>query len=91
MCIRDRLWDERRTTVAAHEILHRSGKKEKKHRQSVDAVAATLILQAVSYTHLDVYKRQIYCVLGTFRPNSHAFTLDRVMPSRFASAACERL
>ena len=39
------LWDERRTTVAAHEILHRSGKKEKKHRQSVDAVAATLILQ----------------------------------------------
>ena len=23
------LWDERRTTVAAHEILHRSGKKEK--------------------------------------------------------------
>mgnify|MGYP000364570747 CR=1 FL=1 len=41
------LWDERRTTVAAHEILHRSGKKEKKHRQSVDAVAATLILQAI--------------------------------------------
>ena len=39
------LWDERRTTVAAHEILHRSGKKEKKHRQNVDAVAATLILQ----------------------------------------------
>lgn len=41
------LWDERRTTVAAHEILHRSGKKEKKHRQSVDAVAATLILRAI--------------------------------------------
>ena len=39
------LWDERRTTVAAHEILHRAGKKEKKHRESVDAVAATLILQ----------------------------------------------
>ena len=39
------LWDERRTTVAAHEILHRSGRKEKKHRQNVDAVAATLILQ----------------------------------------------
>ncbi len=39
------LWDERRTTVAAHQILHASGKKMKKHRQSVDAVAATLILQ----------------------------------------------
>ena len=39
------LWDERRTTVAAHEILHRAGKKEKKHRENVDAVAATLILQ----------------------------------------------
>ena len=39
------LWDERRTTVAAHQILHDSGKKAKKHRQTVDAVAATLILQ----------------------------------------------
>ena len=48
------LWDERRTTVAAHEILHRSGKKEKKHRQNVDAVAATLILQG----YLDFKRRQ---------------------------------
>ena len=48
------LWDERRTTIAAHEILHRSGKKEKKHRQSVDAVAATLILQG----YLDFKRRQ---------------------------------
>ena len=47
-------WDERRTTVAAHEILHRSGKKEKKHRQNVDAVAATLILQG----YLDFKRRQ---------------------------------
>ncbi|MBQ8143745.1 MAG: Holliday junction resolvase RuvX [Butyricicoccus sp.] len=39
------LWDERRTTVEAHAILHSAGKKEKKHRQNVDAVAATLILQ----------------------------------------------
>lgn len=39
------LWDERRTTVAAHAILHESGKKAKKHRQTVDAVAASLILQ----------------------------------------------
>ena len=39
------LWDERRTTVAAHAILHAAGKKEKKHRRNVDAVAASLILQ----------------------------------------------
>jgi putative Holliday junction resolvase len=39
------LWDERRTTIAAHEILHQNGKKMKKHRQSVDAVAASLILE----------------------------------------------
>lgn len=39
------LWDERRTTVSAHAILHQSGKKMKKHKQNVDAVAATLILQ----------------------------------------------
>ena len=39
------LWDERHTTVAAHQLLHDSGKKAKKHRQTVDAVAATLILQ----------------------------------------------
>lgn len=38
------LWDERRTTIDAHRILHENGKKEKKHRQSVDAVAASLIL-----------------------------------------------
>ena len=48
------LWDERRTTVAAHEILHQSGKKEKKHRKTVDAVAATLILQG----YLDFKRRQ---------------------------------
>ena len=39
------LWDERRTTVAAHDILHQSGKKMKKHRKTIDAVAASLILQ----------------------------------------------
>ena len=38
-------WDERRTTIEAHAILHAAGKKEKKHRKNVDAVAATLILQ----------------------------------------------
>jgi len=40
------LWDERRSSVEAHNILHAVGKKEKKHRQSVDAVAASLILES---------------------------------------------
>ena len=39
------LWDERRTTVEAHNILHASGKKMKNHKKTVDAVAATLILE----------------------------------------------
>lgn len=39
------LWDERRTTVAAQAILHASGKKARKQKRTVDAVAATLILQ----------------------------------------------
>ena len=46
------LWDERRTTVEAHAILHATGKKQKKHKKNVDAVAASLILQG----YLD-YKR----------------------------------
>ncbi|MDO5444100.1 MAG: Holliday junction resolvase RuvX [Eubacteriales bacterium] len=40
------LWDERRTSVEAHAILHANGKKEKKHRKTVDAVAASLILES---------------------------------------------
>ncbi len=39
------LWDERRTTVDAHRILRENGKREKKHRDTVDAVAAALILE----------------------------------------------
>lgn len=39
------LWDERRTTIEAHAILHESGKKMKAHKKNVDAVAATLILE----------------------------------------------
>ena len=39
------LWDERRSSIEAHAILHASGKKEKKHRKVVDAVAASLILE----------------------------------------------
>lgn len=40
-----RLWDERRTTIEAHAILHESGKRMKTHRKNVDAVAASLILE----------------------------------------------
>ena len=39
------LWDERRSSIEAHAILHASGKKQKKHKKNVDAVAASLILQ----------------------------------------------
>ena len=39
------LWDERRTTIEAHNILSANGKKMKKHRKNVDAVAAALILE----------------------------------------------
>jgi len=39
------LWDERRTTIEAHDILHASGRKMKDHRKTVDAVAAALILE----------------------------------------------
>lgn len=47
------LWDERRTTVEAHDILRANGRKTKKHRQNVDAVAASLILQG----YLDFIRR----------------------------------
>ena len=39
------LWDERRSSIEAHAILHANGRKEKQHRKNVDAVAASLILE----------------------------------------------
>ena len=39
------LWDERRTTIDAHQILQSSGKNAKKRKKVVDAVAASLILE----------------------------------------------
>ena len=39
------LWDERRTTVAAHQILFNQGKDGRKRKKMVDAVAASLILE----------------------------------------------
>ena len=38
------LWDERRTTVEAHNILTQTGYHGKKRKNTVDAVAASLIL-----------------------------------------------
>ncbi len=42
--LRPVLWDERRTTIEAHAILSASGKRTKRHKKNVDAVAAALIL-----------------------------------------------
>ena len=39
------LWDERRTTVDAHRILSANGTRTVRHRKTVDAVAASLILE----------------------------------------------
>ena len=43
--LRPTLWDERRTTVDAHRILFEAGKNAKKRKKTVDAVAASLILE----------------------------------------------
>ena len=40
------LWDERRTTVDAHRILSQNNVRGKKRKETVDAVAASLILEA---------------------------------------------
>lgn len=39
------LWDERRSTVEAHNILFENGKNAKKRKEIVDAVAASLMLE----------------------------------------------
>ena len=39
------LWDERRTTVEAHNILSEHNYHGKKRKNTVDAVAAALILE----------------------------------------------
>lgn len=39
------LWDERRTTVDAHNILMSNGKNAKQRKKTVDAVAAALMLE----------------------------------------------
>lgn len=44
-CLPVVLWDERRSSIEAHAILHANGRREKDHRRTVDAVAASLILE----------------------------------------------
>ncbi|MFQ8765115.1 MAG: Holliday junction resolvase RuvX [Oscillospiraceae bacterium] len=39
------LWDERRTTIEAHQILSDNNYHGKKRKKTVDAVAASLILE----------------------------------------------
>ena len=39
------LWDERRSSIEAHAILHANGRKMKQHKKNVDAVAAELLLE----------------------------------------------
>ena len=48
------LWDERRTTIDAHNILAANGKRAKERKKTVDAVAASLMLEG----YLTFKKRQ---------------------------------
>ena len=48
------LWDERRTTIDAHQILFNAGKNGRQRKKTVDAVAASLILEG----YLTYKKRQ---------------------------------
>lgn len=48
------LWDERRTTIDAHNILLGNGKRAKERKKTVDAVAASLMLEG----YLTFKKRQ---------------------------------
>jgi putative Holliday junction resolvase len=47
------LWDERLTTREAHQILYEAGRARQEHKQVVDQVAATLILQSFLDEHGD--------------------------------------
>ena len=49
------LWAERRTTVDAHNILLNNGKRAKERKKTVDAVAASLMLEG----YLTFKKRQV--------------------------------
>ena len=40
------LWDERSTTVSAHQVLNETNTRGKRRKEVVDAVAATIILES---------------------------------------------
>ena len=40
-----KFWDERRSSIEAHAVLHANGRKVKDLRKNVDAVAASLMLE----------------------------------------------
>ena len=40
------LWDERSTTVSAHQVLNETNTRGRKRKEVVDAVAATIILES---------------------------------------------
>lgn len=41
-----KLWDERRTTITAHNILNETDTRGKKRKEVIDAVAATVLLES---------------------------------------------
>ena len=41
-----KMWDERRTTISAHNILNETNTRGKKRKEIIDAVAATVILES---------------------------------------------
>jgi putative Holliday junction resolvase len=49
------MWDERRTTVDAHNILLGNGKRARERKKTVDAVAAALMLEG----YLTFYRRRL--------------------------------
>ena len=49
-----KLWDERRTTITAHNILNETNTRGKKRKEVIDAVAATVILES----YLDFRRNQ---------------------------------
>ena len=54
------LWDERRSSVEAHQILHMNGKREKNHRATVDAVAASLILEGYLASNRRIQENPVF-------------------------------
>ena len=59
------LWDERRTTVDAHNILFNNGKNAKQRKKVVDAVAASLMLEGyLTRKRLEAQRMSEVCIIG---------------------------